>query len=284
VRRLVVNADDFGFTRDVNRGIVEAHRRGILTATTLMANGAAFDDAIRLAAETPTLDVGVHCVLVSGNSVLEPGRALPPTVGELLKALVAGRVDPYAELRAQIERILAAGLRPIHMDAHKHTHLWPPVLSAVARLGREYGIPWIRRPLDFPLSAAGVPLTKRALSRGFGLLRWRFHRVLAAQGCRTTDHFAGFQITGRFRTAELVRLLSQLPEGTTELMTHPGFHTAELEAARTRLKASRQKELEALTDPETRDALTRGADRLPRTLLDARRAPDEPGHGARREH
>ena len=90
----MVNADDFGFTRDVNRGIIDAHRHGILTATTLMANGAAFDDAVALARETPTLDVGVHCVLVSGRSVMDPERALPLNVTELLKAIIARRINP----------------------------------------------------------------------------------------------------------------------------------------------------------------------------------------------
>ncbi|MCX6622069.1 MAG: ChbG/HpnK family deacetylase [Acidobacteria bacterium] len=257
VRSLVVNADDFGFTRDVNRGIVDAHRYGILTATTLMANGAAFDDAVRLARENPSLDVGVHCVLVGGESLLRPGRPLPLTVKDLLLAILAGKLDPCAELHAQVEKILAAGIRPTHLDTHKHTHLFPPVLNAVARLGQEFRIPWVRRPLDFPFSDRGVPWSKRALSRATGLLRNRFHRVLAAHGCRTTDHFAGFQITGRFHTAELVDLLRQLPDGLTEFMTHPGYCTEELAGAKTRLKASRQLELEALMAPETRAALTR---------------------------
>lgn len=220
-----------------------------------MANGTAFDDAVSLARETPSLDVGVHCVLVSGRSVRDPSQDLPSTVKRLVAAIVTRRLDPYAELRAQIEKILSAGIRPTHLDTHKHTHLLPPVLDAVARLGKEFGISWIRRPLDFPLSSGGVPLSKRLLSRSMGLLRGRFQRVLARNGCHTTDYFAGFQLTGRFNTAELIDLLQQLPDGLTEFMTHPGYHTAELGSARTRLKHSRQLELEALTAPETRAAL-----------------------------
>src|SRR5208283_1213509 len=94
---LAVNADDFGFTHDVNAGIVEARAKGILTSTTLMANGAAFDDAVRLASENPALDVGVHLVLVGGRSVLRPERALPPSVGRLAAELALGRIDVYAE-------------------------------------------------------------------------------------------------------------------------------------------------------------------------------------------
>ena len=88
------------------------------------------------------------------------------------------------------------------------------------------------------------------------------HRVLADHNCRTTDHFAGFQLTGRFRTAELVRLIQELPEGTTEFMCHPGRCRDELRRARTRLKESREQELAALTSPETRQALARNGVQL----------------------
>jgi predicted glycoside hydrolase/deacetylase ChbG (UPF0249 family) len=163
----------------------------------------------------------------------------------------------YDELRAQLARILDAGVRPSHLDTHKHTHLAPPVLSAVARLGREFGIPWVRRPFDFPLNALPVPPAKRFVSRALGLLRGRFHRVLTKNGCRTTDHFAGFQITGRFRTSELVDLLGVIPEGTTELMCHPGHCGETLRRARTRLKESREHELQALISSEVRQAIVR---------------------------
>jgi predicted glycoside hydrolase/deacetylase ChbG (UPF0249 family) len=254
----VVNADDFGFTADVSQGIVEAHRHGILTATTLMANGAAFDQAVRLARETPTLDIGCHLVLIGGRSLLT-GKPFPLTVAQLLKALAHREIRVYDELAAQVRRILEAGVRPTHLDTHKHTHLAPPVLDAVARLGEEFGIRWVRRPFDFPLNAlrGTVPRLKRLTSRAMGLLRRRFHRVLEEHGCRTTDHFAGFQITGRFRTAELVQLLAVIPEGSTELMCHPGRCGEALRGAHTRLKESREHELEALVAPQTRAALER---------------------------
>lgn len=257
-RQLVVNADDFGFTKDVNEGIVEAHRRGILTATTLMANGAAFDDAVRWWREAPTLDVGCHLVLIGGDSLVT-GRPLPGAVPQLLAALARREIRPYDELSAQIRKIVDAGIRPTHLDTHKHTHLAPPVLDAVARLGEEFGIHWVRRPFDFQLNAlrGAVPRLKRLTSDALVVMRRRFHRVLAAHGRRTTDHFAGFQITGRFRAAELVQLLGILPEGSTELMCHPGHCGAELRQARTRLKECREEELNALVAPEVKAALER---------------------------
>jgi len=254
----VVNADDFGFTPDVNEGIVEAHRRGILTATTLMANGHAFEDAVRHARQTPSLDIGCHLVLISGVS-LRTGKALPQSVPELLGALARREIRVYDELSAQVRRIADAGLRPTHLDTHKHTHLAPPVLDAVARLSQATGIRWVRRPFDFPLTSArgSAPWMKRLTSDALRLMRRRFHRVLERHGCRTTDHFAGFQITGRFRAAQLVALLAELPAGSTELMCHPGRCGSALRNARTRLKESREAELEALVAPEVREALTR---------------------------
>ena len=253
-KQLIVNADDFGFTPDVNEGIVEAHRQGILTATTLMANGGAFDDAVRLARQTPTLDIGCHLVLVGGHSVLT-GRPYPPTVSKLLVAIARRDLRIYEELAAQVRKIVGAGIASTHLDTHKHTHLAPPVLEAVARVGEEFGIRWVRRPFDFPMTTTTAPLLKRATSRALGLVRLQFHRTLARHHCRTTDTFAGFQITGRFRTPELVALIRQLPSGLTELMCHPGRCGTDLRNARTRLKESREEELAALVAPETREAI-----------------------------
>ena len=246
MKYLVTNADDFGFTRDVNEGIVHAHREGILTSTTLMATGVEFEHAVGLARENPTLDIGVHLVLVGSDG-------FPPTVPHLIAAVTAGRVRIYDELVKQVRKIVDAGIQPTHLDTHKHTHLLPPVLDAVARISEEFRIPWVRRPFDLPVT--GAAWKPRLTSKSFAVVRRRFHRVLEGHGCRTTDHFAGFQITGTFDAAQLAKLLRELPEGSTEFMCHPGFCTSELQAARTRLKESRRRELDALTSPEARAAL-----------------------------
>jgi chitin disaccharide deacetylase len=251
IRQLVVNADDFGFTRDVNAGIVEAHRDGILTATTLMANGDAFDDAVRLAKESPSLDIGCHLVLVGA-----PG--FPLTIPQLVRAVALGRIRIYDELVRQVRRILDAGLSPTHLDTHKHTHLLPPVLEAVARISEEFRIPWVRRPFDFPLQPGGVGW-KNQLMR---LMSGRFRSSLARHHCRSTDWFAGFRITGRYRSGDLVAVIRALPEGVTEFMCHPGRCGEDLRSARTRLKESREEELRALTAPEVRVALDQAGVRL----------------------
>lgn len=254
---LAVNADDFGFTRDVNSGIVAAHVDGILTSTTLMANGAAFDDAVRLSREVPTLDVGVHFVLVGGYSLLDKARRFPDSVSGLMQAVMMRRIHVYDELRAQIVRIVEAGIQPSHVDTHKHTHLFPPVLDAVARLAEEFGVAWVRRPFDLPItgSPSEIPWKKRVISGAFRSVRRQFHSKLARHHCRTTDWFAGFQITGRFHREDVIHLLRSLPEGTTEFMVHPGHCGDELRAANTRLKESREAELRALVDREVKAAV-----------------------------
>jgi hopanoid biosynthesis associated protein HpnK len=257
-RRLIVNADDFGFTRDVNLGIVEAHRRGILTAATLMVNGMAFEHAVELARENPGLDVGCHLVLVGGRSVADPARKLPGSVRRLGFEMGAW---VEREMEAQVEKILAVGLRPSHVDTHKHTHLAPPVLGAVCRIAHRYGIPWVRRPFDLPLMAV-APLRRRVVNAALQPIRAPFDRTLRRYGCRTTDYFAGFQITGRFRAGELAELIRALPDGLTEFMCHPGHCTEELRSSATRLKESRAEELAALVSEEVRRAVEEAGVRL----------------------
>lgn len=260
---LFVNADDFGFTVDVNEGIVDAHVRGILTSTTLMANGFAFADAVQRAKATPTLDVGCHLVLIGGPSLVTKSP-LPASISAMMRAVTFGGLEPYHEFRAQIKKIIAAGIRPTHLDTHKHTHLFPPVLDAVARLSQEFSVPWVRRPFDFPLDGQRVPLPRQALSKSLNVMRRRFHSKLARHGCWTTDYFAGFSLTGHLKIQDLVHLLDQLPEGVTELMVHPGYCREALRNAPTRLKESREDELQALTAVATKAAIERNGIQLAR--------------------
>jgi predicted glycoside hydrolase/deacetylase ChbG (UPF0249 family) len=245
--RLIVNADDFGWTRDDNEGIVHAHRNGILTATTLMAGGRAFDHAVALARETPSLDIGVHLTLLQTTSPFT-GKPLPKDIPALLRAIATRGIDIYGELAAQVRKIVAAGIAPSHLDTHKHTHVLPQVASAVARIVREFGIRWVRKPFDFGLTSGLAARLMRTQRSGL-------QRKLRDAGAVSTDHFAGFALTGHLDEATLVRLIGELPDGTTELMCHPGFCREELRASATRLKESRAVELAALTSPLVQAAL-----------------------------
>jgi len=156
-----------------------------------MPNGDAFDDAVRLALESPGLDVGCHLVLVGGWSVLDPGRGLPGSVAALLAAIAVGRIPIREELEAQVRKVLAAGIRPTHLDTHKHTHLLPPVLDALGRIAAEFAIPWVRAPFDVALKnvPSGTPVCARLASRSLRLLRPWFRRALAcARPARAPEH------------------------------------------------------------------------------------------------
>ncbi len=238
-----MNADDFGFTRDVNSGIIHAHNEGILTSATLMATGDAFEDAVRLARDTPSLDVGCHLVLVQGRSLIT-GEALPSSVADAILAVSTGRIDAYAELRVQIQRILSAGVNPTHLDTHKHTHIWPAVFRVVVRLAREFRIPYVRLPFD-----ATVPLMRIPCE----LARECYSRMARNSDVKMTDHFLGFRLTGSLTEQAFAVALSSLREGTTEFMCHPGFLGPELRGAETRLKESRVRELEVLTSRRIRE-------------------------------
>jgi chitin disaccharide deacetylase len=242
LKRLIINADDFGFTRDVNAGIVHAHREGVLTSTTLMATGDAFDHAVRLAHEIPSLDVGVHLVLVQGHSLVT-GLPFPETPRQVASAVMTGRLEIYDELRAQIGKVLSAGIRPTHLDSHKHTHIVPKVFRAVVRLAQEFSIPFVRLPLD-----ASIPYSRFPCAVVSPLYR----RTARRRQVALTDHFLGFTLTGSLDEASFKTALRNLCPGTTEFMCHPGFLGEELRSAPTRLKESRVRELEALTSPGIR--------------------------------
>jgi chitin disaccharide deacetylase len=247
LKRLIINADDFGFTNDVNAGIVQGHREGILTSTTLMANGNAFEDAVRLARETPSLDIGCHLVLVQGRSLVT-GREFPERLRDVVAALVGRRLNVYAELRAQIEKILNAGIRPTHLDSHKHTHILPHIFRQVVRLAQEFDIAYVRLPLDHTAPFVRIP----------SALVSRYYRRLARETkVRMTDHFLGFRLTGSLTEKTFAAALASVREGTTELMCHPGYLGPELGQAQTRLKESRVRELEALTSPYIRELIGR---------------------------
>jgi len=247
IKRLIVNADDFGWSCDVNAGIVHCHRKGILTATTLMAGGAAFADAVALARANPSLDIGIHLTLLHTPSVLT-GRQLPSDLLGMMRAVTLRRLDVYSEFSAQVRKVLEAGIVPSHLDTHKHTHVLPVVASAVARVVREFGIRWVRLPFDFDGPAGRAARLMRFARRGMV-------RKVRAAGGLSTDHFAGFDATGFLDEARLLSILDALPAGTTELMCHPGFCREELRASRTRLKKSREVELAALTAARVRERI-----------------------------
>jgi len=271
MKRLIVNADDFGFTRGVNAGIVRAHKTGIVTSTTIMANGEAFEDAVELARENPRLGVGCHLAVVGGRpvsspsevpSLLDVGGALPATLTQLMIKLARGTVpiDEIArEFRSQLERVARAGIRPTHLDTHKHSHTHPQVMRALARVAGEFGIRCVRNPFEGVFAPAHLSslskwayLKQYALSLAIQPGAIQFKRLARAHGLKTPDGFLGVGLTGMLDSAAIRSMMESLGEGTAELMCHPGVFDEDLDRAPTRLKRERQNELEALSDPGLR--------------------------------
>jgi hopanoid biosynthesis associated protein HpnK len=281
VRRLIINADDFGLTQGVNRAIVEAHCHGVVTSSTLMANGQAFDDAVERAKSEPRLSIGCHAGLVDGLPIrgtqqtatlsdkkFPDGRFYQSLNSFALRA-VGGRIDAdeiEAEVTAQIRKLQAAGVAVSHLDTHKHTHIFPQVLRPLLRAARACGVPAVRNPFGpvrFSILAKYPGLWKRysqvaVLNR----LGGRFRKSVADAGMLTTDGTVGIVATGAMDQYLFGNIVDSLPEGTWELVCHPGYNDADLANIRTRLRESRVEEMRLLTSPEACEMLTRSGVQL----------------------
>ena len=266
-RTLVVNADDLGLTVGVNNGIFSAHDRGILTSASLIANAPATAHAIRRLRSRPTLGIGVHLTLVDGAPMLPPDR-IPTLVQDdgrfqaswkpFIVACLAGRVsmeEVERELAGQIERVLDHGIRPTHLDGHKHVQAYPPIFAIVTRLAERFRIAVVRVPYEGTL--ADLPL-----------LHWSYqdYRTAASHGIRAPQ-FIGRAMTGTMTATSLTTALRRLRGGHTELMVHPGHVDDALRQLRTRLVQSRSVEVALLTSPEIADVLADERIRLVRPDL-----------------
>jgi chitin disaccharide deacetylase len=281
LKNLIVNADDLGWTEGVNRGIADAHRRGLVTSTSLLANGRAFESGLEVHRNHPELGVGVHLNLSDGPPMAPVAsvRGLVNKAGDLeggaesLLLRIAARNLSVEEVErewdAQIAKIKGAGISPTHLDGHKHVHMLPGLFQVALRLARKHGIGAIRiaheeSRLRSVLSSGGelntsVMLKQGIQARGLKLLTRDAREMAGRAGISSTDYFCGIAQTGVLTREGVERLLETLPEGTTELMCHPGYVDDELRQSRTRLQGSRQTELGILTDTSVRKIVaTRG--------------------------
>ena len=280
MRRLIVNADDFGLTPGVNQAIVETHRKGVVSSATLMArtDEASFKEAVEAARALPGLSVGCHVVLVDGAPVSAPGAVdtlLAIRSGEpecfysslsafAARAMMGGfdREQLVTEIVAQIRKIQAAGIAVTHIDSHKHTHIFPEILRAMLRAARVCGVRAIRSPF-VPVRAIKAQqfAGKRVLLKRYGQVRvlnafaGNFRRQTSRAGLHAPDGVIGVIETGSMDDILLRQALAGLPEGTWELVCHPGYADADLRAVRTRLLESREQERRLLTSPELKDFL-----------------------------
>ena len=281
MKNLIVNADDLGWTEGVNRGIVEAHRKGLVTSTSLLANGRAFAAALGISRGNPALGIGVHLNLSDGppSAPANEVKGLLGKSGELEDAAdsllmkIAGRSLRVEEVErewdAQVQKVRDAGIQPSHLDGHKHVHMLPGLFEVALRVAKKHKIRAIRvANEESTLRAAlasgagqqkGTVLKQGVQARGLKLLARDARKMAERAGISTTDYFCGIAQTGVLTRDGLQKLLEILPEGTTELMCHPGYTDEELSKTRTRLQESREAELRILTDEGIRKVVaTRG--------------------------
>jgi len=275
LKNLIVNADDLGWTDGVNRGIVEAFHHGIVTSTSLLANGAAFAGGVEAARSAPGLGVGVHLNLSDGPPVAdrETVTSLLNNDGEfaggpenlLLRRARRGLslAEVENEWDAQIQKVRDAGISPTHLDGHKHVHMLPGLLEIALKLAKRHDIGAIRVALEASslraaLSSgskqnAGVVMKQGVQARGLKLLARDAREQAERAGISTPDYFCGIAQTGELTREGVEQFVKSLPDGTTELMCHPGYADAALQKTPTRLQDSRQAELQILTDTGIRN-------------------------------
>ena len=257
----------------MNRAIVQAHTNGVVTSSTLMANGRAFADAVQLAKVSPKLSVGCHVVLIDGQPILNtatlPTIADPEGFRDGLKSFaaraLAGRMKPseiQAEVKAQIQKIQSAGIVVSHVDSHKHTHIFPQILRPLLRAARECGVYAVRNPFGprFPLRSSQLLRrpnlwTRLAEVQVLGRFAGQFRRAVAQEHFATPAGTLGIEVTGTLDESLFQAIAESIPEGTWEFVCHPGYNDADLAAANTRLRESRELELRVLTMPEARNIL-----------------------------
>ena len=274
MRRLIVNADDFGLTLGVNRAIAEANRDGIVTSATVMANSRGFGEAVELARSQPELKTGCHVVLIDGEPLTSGAATLTnnstrfrTSLKEFASAAVRNQISSdeiQQEAEAQICKLQAAGLNVTHVDSHKHTHMFPQILRPVLRAARACGVRAVRNPFEpwrcWPKSVVlgNAVMWLRAAGVGcFAMFAAAFRRAIQDENMLTTDGTVGIVATGKLDMRLLLSTLETLPEGTWELVCHPGYSDADLQAAGTRLLQSREVELQALTSLEVRNLIRR---------------------------
>lgn len=243
MKKLIVNADDFGLHPLINAGIIKGFQEGFITSTSLMTSAPYWQEAIELAQQNPALGIGVHLTLVGSvppvlpavrvRSLLDAdGLFLPDYVAFAKRFYTGGvrRSELEAELRAQLERALAAGVNLTHVDSHQHTHVLPGVNALVLKLCCEYNIRRVRIPKEGYTFTGGY-------STGLGRMVGRSGLSLCADmaavradglGLRHPQHFFGMLAGGHLNAGLIANILRQLPDGVSEIMTHPGIDAAEL--------------------------------------------------------
>jgi len=261
-RRLIISADDYGLSRGVNTGIIGASDAGVVTSASMIVNLPGFNDAVARAGSRPALSLGLHLNLTSGKPLTAAPSLTTRETGLFysLPALIAhaslGRIDSSdvaRECAAQLDRMTEFGISPTHLDSHRHVHAHPALWPVILRVASSRGVSNVRVPIE-PLSV-NARNWKATLKKTGLLICTRISRV-HVEG-NVADHFVGLSLQGRRSfAARLFALIPKLEEGTTELMTHPGYSDPG-PSEHDPYASQREEELRALCSREFRDLLQR---------------------------
>ena len=242
-KQLIINADDFGIHPAVNEAVHKAATEGILTSTSLMAGGDAFDEAVEMARSMPSLGIGIHLTLVGGIKPVLPPSEVPSLTwdngvfchdyGKLIVRDLEGKIslsEVYAEWDAQIQKIMNTGLPVTHMDGHQHMHMWPHFYPIARDLAKKYHISCMRVPdEDVLFGMKDGHIIRWAAKNGLSLLS-RMHRPdLKKHHIRTNDHFFGMLYGGHLSPERFAKFILQTKLGITEIMCHPSADTRAME-------------------------------------------------------
>lgn len=242
-KQLIINADDFGIHPAVNEAVHKAATEGILTSTSLMAGGDAFDEAVEMARSMPSLGIGIHITLVGGIKPVLPPSEVPSLTwdngvfchdyGKLIVRDLEGKIslsEVYAEWDAQIQKIMNTGLPVTHMDGHQHMHMWPHFYPIARDLAKKYHISCMRVPdEDVLFGMKDGHIIRWAAKNGLSLLS-RMHRPdLKKNHIRTNDHFFGMLYGGHLSPERFAKFILQTKPGITEIMCHPSADTLAME-------------------------------------------------------
>lgn len=262
MKYLIVNADDFGLAKSVNDGVRKAYREGILTSVSVIPSGEAYGDAAESVTGLGLREIGAHLSLTETVPLTEPDR-IPTLVGrdrwfhrsrnEYFARFFLGRIDighVYIELKRQLDELKKIGLPITNLSSHEHIHMIPAMLGIFITLAKEYGIPAIRYPHnDTPVKK----FSPEKLYRGLVLAAFRNSMKSALDNASLAypDHFGGFMDSGKMDEARFLEMLENLRDGTTELVTHPGF-LGPMVLNRYRFHLNCERELHGLTSPRVK--------------------------------
>jgi len=269
LRQLIINADDFGITEIVNIGIIQGHTTGVIPSTTIMPSGNAFEHAVALASANKELGIGVHLTLVGEKPVCDP-RTIQSLVdnkgclatqypGFLLRYCL-GQIqldDIRKELTAQVQKVVDCGIEITHLDSHQHMHIVPGIIDITIELAKKFGIQKMRIPAERYLFLGGYPFsTSRIIARsGLTFLAQIARRKIKRQGFAAPEHFFGMLAGGNMHEEFLLHIIDNLPDGTSEIMMHPGTDDSLLETMYN-WNYHWQAELSAATSSKVRQHIT----------------------------